>query len=121
VTLAKAVDLNGQELHITRSTLSGDQVFAVPSPAAATVGSEAGKPRLPSGWGIISAARKQIPVWNAADIGADPAELGIPAARRRLVKLFIPERGRTCEIVGGETAEEVGSRLADRLREKGAL
>ncbi len=121
VTLAKAVDLEGPELHITRSTLSGDQVFAMPFPAAATVGSEAGTPRLPSGWGIISAARKQIPVWNAADIEADPAELGPAAARRRLIKLFIPERGRNCEIIGGETPEEMASGLADRLREKGAL
>ena len=121
VTLAKAVDMEGQELRMTRSTLSGDQVFGVPTPAAATVGSEAGQPRLPSGMGIIKAARKQVPVWSAADMGIDASDVGAAVARRRLVTLFIPDRDRTCEMIGGETPEDAGSKLADRLREVGAL
>lgn len=121
VTLTKAIEAHGQELHVTRTTLSGDQVFAVPCPAAATVGSEVGKPRLPSGMGIIQAIRKQIPVWNATEIGIAPAEVGAAAARRKLVKLFIPERGRSCEIITAKTPEESGAMLADRLREVGIL
>jgi electron transfer flavoprotein beta subunit len=121
VTLTKAIEMDGSEFRITRGTLSGDQIFAVPAPAAATVGSEVGKPRLPSGWGIIQAARKQIPVWNAAEIGVGQGDVGSAAARRRLVRLFVPERGRNCEVITGGTPEDTGVKLADRLREVGIL
>jgi electron transfer flavoprotein beta subunit len=96
-------------------------VFAVPIPGVLTVSQEVGRPRLPSGWGIITAARKQVPVWNAKDISADLSQIGVVAARRRMIKLFIPERERKCEIIGGETAAEMATKLANRLREVGAI
>ena len=117
VTLAEAVDVTDGELRVKRVTLDGHQVFAVPTPAVVTVSNEVGQPRLPSGWGIISAARKQLPVWNAQDIGADPSQLGAGTARRKLVKLFIPARERKCEIIDGETTAEASVKLATRLRE----
>ncbi|MBW2038451.1 MAG: electron transfer flavoprotein subunit beta/FixA family protein [Deltaproteobacteria bacterium] len=121
VTLAEAVDAVDGELRVKRVTLDGYQVFAVPTPALVTVSNQVGQPRLPSGWGIISAARKEVPVWNAADIGADPSQVGASAARRKLVKLFIPVRERKCEIIEEETTEEASARLATRLREAGVI
>lgn len=121
VTLAKVIDIAGKELMVTRVTLDGHQVFAVPTPAVVTVSNEAGQPRLPSGWGIISAARKQVPVWNTQDINADPSQVGAGAVRRRLVKLFIPNRERKCEIVQGETTSEAVEKLAERLRQAGVI
>jgi electron transfer flavoprotein alpha/beta subunit len=58
-------------------------------------------------------------VWNAADIEADTSQLGPNASRRNLVKLFIPERKRECEIVEGETTAEAAEKLAERLKEEG--
>jgi electron transfer flavoprotein beta subunit len=121
ITLAVAIDIVNKEIKVKRVTLDGYQIFAVPLPAVVTVSQEVGRPRLPSGWGIISATRKQIPVWNAKDIGADLSQIGAAAARRKLMKLFIPERERKCEIVQGETAVEAAIKLAERLREAGAL
>lgn len=121
VTQVKTAVPDGKELHMTRVTLEGSQIFAAPMPVAITVGSEVGLPRLPAGWGIIQATRKQIPVWNAADIGMSPNEAGPDAACRKLVKLFIPDRGRTCEMITRDTLEEAAAGLADRLKEVGAL
>jgi electron transfer flavoprotein beta subunit len=121
VTQVKAAVPEGRELHMTRTTLDGSQIFAAPMPVAITVGSEVGLPRLPAGWGIIQATRKQVPVWNALDIGISPNEAGPDAARRKLVKLFIPNRGRTCEMITRDTLEEAGAGLAERLKEVGAL
>jgi electron transfer flavoprotein beta subunit len=121
VTLAKAIDVAGEELRVTRVTLDGYQVFAVPTPAVVTVSSEVGQPRLPSGWGIISAARKQVPLWKAQDIDADLSQIGAAAVRRKLKRLFIPERERKCEIVGGETVAEAADKLAERLRQAGVI
>jgi len=122
VTLAEAVDVaDDGELRVKRVTLDGYQVFAVPTPAVVTVSNEVGQPRLPSGWGIISAARRQIPVWNAGDIDADPHQCGASTARRKLAKLFIPVREKKCEIVQGEDTAEASVKLAIRLRETGVI
>lgn len=121
VTLAKEIDVADGELKVKRVTLDGYQVFAVPTPALVTVSNEVGQPRLPSGWGIISAARQQIPVWNAGDIDADPSQVGAGASRRKLTKLFIPARERKCEIVEGEDTAEASVKLATRLRESGVI
>ena len=121
VTLAMAIDVDGKELKVKRVTLDGYQVFTLPTPALVTVSSEVGQPRLPTGMGIITAARKQIPTWNAQDIGADPGQTGGGAARRKLVKLFIPVRERKCEIVEEEDVAEAAVKLANRLSEAGAI
>lgn len=121
VTLAEAADVTDTELTVKRVMLDGYQTFAVPMPAVVTVSNEVGQPRLPSGWGIIAAARKQIPTWSAADIDADPAKTGAGAARRELVRLIAPDRARKCEVVSGENAGEAAAKLAERLREAGAI
>ena len=121
VTLAEAIDVSNGRLRVKRITLEGYQVLSAPTPAIVTVSNEVGPPRLPSGWGIISASQKQIPVWGARDINADPSRIGIKAAQRKLVKLFIPERKRKCEIVEGETSAEAAIKLVERLIKEGAL
>jgi electron transfer flavoprotein beta subunit len=121
VTLAEEVDFSNGELKVKRVTLEGYQVFSVSIPAVVTVSHEVGQPRLPSGWGIISASQKEIPVWNASDINGDSSRIGTNAARRKLVKLFIPMRERKCEIMEGETPVEASAQLAEKLREKGVI
>lgn len=117
VTLGMDIDLVGNELRVKRVTLEGYQLFAAGMPALVTVSNEVGQPRLPSGWGIITAARKQIPIWNAHDIDADPSHIGASTARRKLYRLFLPERERKCEMVQGKTTTEAAIKLAQRLRE----
>jgi len=121
VTLAEAIDVPDGELSVKRVTLDGYQVIAVPIPAVVTVSNEVGRPRLPSGWGIISASQKQIPVWSASDLDADPSKIGASAARRKLIKLFIPVRERKCEIIEGETGAEASVKLVDRLIKAGVI
>ncbi|MGD2246624.1 MAG: electron transfer flavoprotein subunit beta/FixA family protein [Candidatus Aminicenantes bacterium] len=121
VTLAYEVDLEDGECHVKRALLDGYQVFALPFPSVLTVSNEVGQPRLPSGWGIIAASQKEIPAWNAADIGADPARIGAGASRRTLAKLYIPQRDRRCELIEGETASEAAAELAETLVKKGII
>ncbi|MCK4646985.1 MAG: electron transfer flavoprotein subunit beta/FixA family protein [Candidatus Aminicenantes bacterium] len=121
VTLAETVDVVDGELKVKRVTLDGYQVFSVSFPALVTVSHEVGQPRLPSGWGIVSASRRQIPVWDAKDIKADPAKIGFDASRRKLVKLFIPKREKKCEMIEGKTTAEASVKLAERLRQEGVI
>jgi electron transfer flavoprotein beta subunit len=121
VTLAVAIDVMEKELKVKRVTLDGYQLFSMPVPAVITVSQEVGRPRLPSGRGIILAARKQLPVWNAKEIGIDPSQIGAKAAVRKVIKLFITDRERKCEMIQGETPAEASIKLAERLREAGAI
>jgi electron transfer flavoprotein beta subunit len=121
VTLAGSIEISGETFKIRRVLLDGYQEFVAPIPAVITVSNEVGKPRLPSGWGIISASRKEIPVWDASAIDADRTLLGRSAARKELVKLYVPARERRCEIVEGKTPEEAGQRLAEKLLKTGLI
>lgn len=121
VTLACSIEVTGDTLSVKRATLDGYQVFSVSVPALVTVSNEVGKARLPSGWGIIAAARKQVPVWSATEIGVDPSKVGLGARRRTLNRLFMPARERRCEIIEGEDAGEAAVGLAIRLRDAGVI
>jgi electron transfer flavoprotein beta subunit len=121
VTLAEEVEWVDGKMRIKRVILDGYQIFSVPVPALITVSNEVGQPRLPSGWGIISASQKKIPVWKAVDIDMDPSRTGVETSRRKLTKLFIPEQKRKCEIMEGETAAEAAAKLAERLTKAGVL
>jgi electron transfer flavoprotein beta subunit len=121
VTLAESVEVVAETLKVKRVILDGFQVFSVPRPAVITVSHELGQPRLPSGWGIINASKKEIPVWSAKDIGVDLSRVGASAFSRELVRLFIPARERECEFIEGKTAEEAAVRLAERMRETGTI
>jgi electron transfer flavoprotein beta subunit len=121
VTLAESVEVSNGGLKVRRVLLDGFQEFVVSTPAVVTVSNEVGKPRLPSGWGIISASRKKVPVWDVSDIDADPTHIGEGTARQEMVKLFIPAKERQCEIVEGETTTEAAEKLAERLLKTGLI
>lgn len=121
VTLAESIELSDGNIKVKRTLLDGYQEFAVSLPAVVTVSSEVGKPRLPSGWGIISASRKELPVWDSSIIDSDPALIGNGAARKELVKLYVPEKKRHCTIIAGETTEEAAEKLAEKLLKTGLI
>ncbi len=121
VTLVEAVDYEQGNLKVKRVILDGYRLVKVPVPAVITVSNEVGQPRLPSGWGIISASRQTIPIWKAADIDADLGQIGPRTAIRKLVKLYIPERKRKGEVITGKSVAEASAKLVERLIREGVL
>lgn len=117
ITFARKIELVDSRLRVERVILDGYEVIEADMPAVVTISSEVGQPRLPSGFGIITAARKKVPAWTAGDIGADASLLGPAAARTELLSLFVPSREGECEIIQGETGAEAAAKLAMRLRE----
>jgi len=115
VTRAKAIEAMDGKVKVERIVASGFEIFEVALPALITVSSEFGQARIPSGWGIIKAAKKPIPAWSASQVGADPAAMGKAGARNSLVKLFIPSYQRKCEMVTGETPAEAAAKLAEKI------
>ncbi len=117
VTLAKKIEIIDGKARVERITADGYEVIEVSTPVLITVSNELGEPRYPTIKGIMSAKRKEPIVWNPADIDADSSKIGASGRRSKLVRLFQPVREGKVEMIEGESPEETGSNLADKLRE----
>ena len=117
ITPAKNVELVDSKVKVERVVTDGYEVIEASPPLLITVSNELGEPRYPKLKGIMAAAKKEVPTWNAQDIGADPAKLGAAGARAKVLKLFIPVKEGKCEIIEGESLEEAAENLALKLRE----
>jgi electron transfer flavoprotein beta subunit len=104
-------------VRVERILEDGYEVLDVQTPCVVTVSNEANRPRYPTLKGIMAAGKKKIPIWDAAEVGVDTAKTGSAGALTRVSKLYIPRFEGTCEFIEGETPEEMGEKLALRLRE----
>jgi len=121
VTVARQLAPQDGNLRVEKVLADGYQVLTVPFPAVITVGEEIGKARLPSGRGVIMAARKEITTWNASDIGVDLSQIQERAGCLQLQRLYIPVNQRECEVVQGKDGAEAAANLANRLRQAGLI
>jgi electron transfer flavoprotein beta subunit len=114
VTIAKGVAYKGDQVVVERVLSDGFETVEAPVPCVVTVSNELGEPRYPQLRQIMLAAKKEVKVLKAADLGLDPGAL---TNRVTLERLYIPTTNVQCEFIEGETAEEKGEKLALRLRE----
>ena len=70
---------------------------------------------------IRMANKVQPVVWKPADIGIELSGAGIRGRRLKLLKLFQPVNEGTCEIMQGETPQEMAENLALTLRKEKIL
>ncbi len=117
VTIARKVEVDNGQVRVERVTESGYEVIEAALPAVVTVSNELGEPRRANIKGVMAAKKKEPVIWKPADIGVGPEDLGKSGRRTRLVRLFQPVHEAKCEVVLGETPEEAGVRLAQRLHE----
>ncbi len=116
VSVAQKVEVMDGKARVERVIPDGYEVIETPTPALITVSNEVGEPRYATLKGIMAAAKKQPTVWKPADLGLDPSQVGEAGRKTKLLRLFQPTKEARCEIVEGETPEEAGALLADRLR-----
>jgi len=117
ITRAKGLEVIDGKVRVERIIQDTIEVFETEFPVLVTVSSELGQPRIPSAWGIIDAARKEIPVWTTKDIEFDLGRVGIKAKRNPLLKLSLVSYERNCEFVTGENTAEVARKLATKIVE----
>jgi electron transfer flavoprotein beta subunit len=110
VTRAKKIEFVDGKLTVERVAANGNETYELNLPALISVSSEMGQARIPSGWGIISAARKQIPQWTQTDTGND---VGKVSGRNDLLRLYAASQERVCEFIKGKDTVEAATRLAE--------
>ena len=115
VAAVAALDPNGKSITVERMIDEGRQVVKSPLPAVISVVKEINEPRYPSFMGIRKASKAEIPVWSAAAVGLE----SVPAAVLAWPEIVAPPKVETkCELIQGETPEQIGAKLADRLIEE---
>jgi electron transfer flavoprotein beta subunit len=117
VSIAQKLEVSDGRVLVERIVEGGYDVMEVDLPALITVSNEINKPRYPTLRGIMAAGKKQIPTFDAAALGIDPAHLGAQTAHAKILRLYVPVHEAHCEFLEGETDEEKGEKLAVRLRE----
>jgi len=115
VAAITSLDPEGRTIAVERMLDEGRQLVRSPLPAAVSVVKGINEPRYPSFMGIRKASRAEIPVWSTSDVGLDEA----PTPAMTWPEVFAPPKVETeCEMIEGETPEEIATRLADRLIEE---
>lgn len=112
VAFACAVQASSESVRVERVLPDGYETFELAMPALVTVSNELGEVRKPNLRETMRAARKPVASWNAAELGLDAREL---RARRKLARLYLPQKRAQCEWIEAETAAARGALLAQRL------
>ncbi|WP_432482378.1 electron transfer flavoprotein subunit beta/FixA family protein [Kineococcus esterisolvens] len=117
LTLADEITVEGGTVRVRRETSTDVEVLSAPAPAVLSVTDQAFRARFPDFRGILAARKKPVAVLSLADLGVDPATVGLDGSATRVLEAAPrPERGDRVLVTGG--AETVPA-LVDYLVRKG--
>lgn len=112
------IEVRDGQVVVRRVVEDGYELIEAKTPFLAAISSdETNTARYAKLRDIMTAAKKTIPVWKAADLGLDAERIGPAAARVVITDVYIPVKESRCEMIDGDTAEEKATNLAVRLRE----
>jgi electron transfer flavoprotein beta subunit len=80
VTFAGSLTVDGGTVRIEREGDASTEVVESSLPALVSVTDQINDPRYPSFKGIMAAKKKPVQTWSLADLGVDPAAVGLSAA-----------------------------------------
>lgn len=115
VSFVVALEAGADGLTVEREIEGGREKVSCPTPAILSAQKGLNEVRYASLKGIMAVKRKQIPTWDAAELGLDPAALPEPGIRTESVSAP-PSRGGG-RIVEG-SPEEAARELVRLLREE---
>jgi len=111
LTLAAVITLDGTRIKVERSIEEGRQAVSADLPVVISLVKDYGEPRYPSFMGIRKAARAEVPVWSLASLG-----IAIPASVISWPDIMNPpSREVVCEIISGNSPDEIASVLASKI------
>jgi electron transfer flavoprotein beta subunit len=121
VSLVNKIEELGQGyVKVMRMSDEGHQLIEMTLPGVIAVVKEINVPRIPSLRGLMAAKKAAIPVWNAQELGIDPATVGSAGSPSRVAKVFFPQRAAQGEMLQGNPEGQV-DQLVDRLRQTRAI
>ncbi|MEO7746722.1 MAG: electron transfer flavoprotein subunit beta/FixA family protein [Actinomycetota bacterium] len=113
VTYASELTVDGSGVTIRRDGDASTQTITSSLPALVSVTDQINEPRYPSFKGIMSAKKKPVATWGIADLGIDPAQVGLGAAWTAVEAVTARPPRAAGEVVKDEG--DGGLRLAEYL------
>jgi len=113
VTFAGALSVDEGSVTIRRDGESAVEEVGASLPALVSVTDQTGEVRYPSFKSIMAAKRKPVTTWSLADLGIDPASVGVPGAAT-VVRAAAPNPPRQAGAVvvdDGEAAVQIADFL----------
>jgi electron transfer flavoprotein alpha subunit len=115
VSTIKEIDLHQRQVTVERLLESGHEVAQASLPTVLSVVRGINHPRYPTFNGLRQAARAEITVWDAVQLGLRPEEVGLAGSATRVVGISTPPpKDRQVEMLEGSPAD-AAMRLVDRL------
>lgn len=116
ITIARNADPKDGKVTVERCVSDGIETLETEMPALVTFTSEAGELRNVSLAALMKVKKKPIPKWKASDLDYSNPET------MKMSEFYEPDIGETdCNIIQGETPEEMGRNLAKKLKEDGII
>jgi electron transfer flavoprotein beta subunit len=100
-------EISSNKMKLKRLMEDRYETFEVNLPAAISVVKDINTPRVPSLRGKMKAKNLQIPVWDAAYLGAKEDEVGLLGSYTQVIKIFTPNIKHEIKILEGSTEEKV--------------
>ncbi len=85
-TFAATLEVAEGRVRIRRDDDTASLTVEASLPAVVSVTDQSGEARYPSMKGILAAKKKPVQTWSLADLGVDPADVGLAAARTTVLE-----------------------------------
>ena len=118
VTFASSVRLEGPKVVVERVLDDGSETVEASMPCVITISNELGEPRKASLRETMRAAKKPTQVQTLEAIGVNASELRSERERMQArERLFVPQKDVQCDLITGESAQELARQIISRLSE----
>ena len=124
ITYVSEFNIADDMKHITvkRALEDGYELIDIETPCMLTAIKELNTPRYMSVKGIFDACKKEIPTWNAADLGVDVEnEVGLDASPTKVFRSFTPAPKGKGEMLEGDSEKDLAKELIIGLKSKHAI
>lgn len=118
VTYVKKFAMRNGEAVVHRALENGYEELEIKFPCVLTTIKELNTPRYMSISGIMRAAKEEVMIWNADDIGVDKEIVGLKASPTNVFRSFTPKPKGKGISVEGDTAKDLAGNLLSDLRNK---
>jgi electron transfer flavoprotein beta subunit len=113
IAAARKIELEGNKVLVERASTDGYEVIETPAPSVVTTTYEVGALREPGVEAFLSASKKPVTTWNAADLDIETANTDCFV----MTQMDQPAHESKCEILGGADPAEKAVNLVTRLQE----
>jgi electron transfer flavoprotein beta subunit len=104
--VCEILEVRPDGLRVKRAVDGAREVVDVPLPAVVTVEKDVCLPRMPSISGVRYGEAGPVAIMTAAQVGADPARIGLAGSPTQVVRSFTPERSDACTRIEGTPTEQ---------------